>query len=195
MKGWCYICPCKLDRNREMTKQKLSSNYLTVFTSNNGHYNVLPVWNTASKIQMLSDPLKSLHPKWLSDESTCQCRRHRRLRFDPWVGKIHWRRQWHPTPVFFPVRSPRERSLEDYNPWDHKESEMIWRWAGAQDCYLYYFLFTVILEAVILNNRNRGKSCVQNRWLKGQYFFSNCYLANFSQRFLYYKPIEMTAKR
>ena len=24
-------------------------------------------------------------------ESTCQCRRHRRLRFDPWIRKIPWR--------------------------------------------------------------------------------------------------------
>ena len=22
-------------------------------------------------------------------------------RFDPWVGKISWRRKWQPTPVFF----------------------------------------------------------------------------------------------
>ena len=28
-------------------------------------------------------------PRWLSGkESTCQCRRHRRYRFNPWVGKI-----------------------------------------------------------------------------------------------------------
>jgi len=28
---------------------------------------------------------------WLSGkESSCQCRRHRRCRFDPWVGKIPW---------------------------------------------------------------------------------------------------------
>ena len=25
-------------------------------------------------------------------EPTCQCRRHKRLRFNPWVGKIPWRR-------------------------------------------------------------------------------------------------------
>ena len=30
--------------------------------------------------------------------SACQCWRHRRWEFDPWVGKIPWRRQ--PTPVF-----------------------------------------------------------------------------------------------
>ena len=25
-----------------------------------------------------------------------------RRRFDPWVGKIPWRRAWQPTPVFLP---------------------------------------------------------------------------------------------
>ena len=33
-------------------------------------------------------------------ESTCQCRRHKRHRFDPWVMKTRWRRAWQPTPVF-----------------------------------------------------------------------------------------------
>ena len=27
-------------------------------------------------------------------EPTCQFRRHKRHRFDPWVGKIPWRRKW-----------------------------------------------------------------------------------------------------
>ena len=27
-------------------------------------------------------------------ESTCQCRRHKRRGFDPWVGNIHWKRAW-----------------------------------------------------------------------------------------------------
>ena len=36
-------------------------------------------------------------PTWLSGkELACQCRRHWRVRFDPWVGKIPWRRAWHP---------------------------------------------------------------------------------------------------
>ena len=34
-------------------------------------------------------------------ESTYWCRRHKRHGFDPWAGKILWRRKWHPTPVFF----------------------------------------------------------------------------------------------
>ena len=39
-------------------------------------------------------------------EPTCQCRRHKGCGFDPWVGKIPWRRTWQPTPVFLPGESP-----------------------------------------------------------------------------------------
>ena len=39
-------------------------------------------------------------------EPTCQCRRYKRHVFDPWVGKIPWRRAWQPTPVFLPGESP-----------------------------------------------------------------------------------------
>ena len=28
-----------------------------------------------------------------------------RLRFDPWVWKIPWKRKWQPTPVFLPGKS------------------------------------------------------------------------------------------
>ena len=39
-------------------------------------------------------------------EAACQCRRHKRREFDPWVGKILWRRAWQPTPVFLPGEFP-----------------------------------------------------------------------------------------
>ena len=39
-------------------------------------------------------------------EPTCQCRRHKRCEFDPWVGKIPWRRAWQTTPIFLPGESP-----------------------------------------------------------------------------------------
>ena len=46
-------------------------------------------------------------PRRLSGkESACQCRRHKGRGFDPWVGKIPWRRAWKPTPVFLPGESP-----------------------------------------------------------------------------------------
>ena len=41
-------------------------------------------------------------------ESTCQRRRHR---FNPWFGKIPWRRKWQPTQVFLPGEFHGQRSL------------------------------------------------------------------------------------
>ena len=35
-------------------------------------------------------------------EAACQCRKLKRFRFDPWVGKIPWRRAWQHTPVLLP---------------------------------------------------------------------------------------------
>ena len=44
--------------------------------------------------------------------------------FDPWVGKIPWRRKWLFIPVFLPGDSHGQRSLMGYSPWGHKESDM-----------------------------------------------------------------------
>ena len=52
-------------------------------------------------------------------ESTC--RSSSRLGFDPWVGKMPWRRKWQPTPVFLPEKFHGQRSLAGYSPWGHKE--------------------------------------------------------------------------
>ena len=43
----------------------------------------------------------------------------------PWVGKVPWRRKWQPTPVFLLGKSHGQRSLVSYNPWGHKELDMI----------------------------------------------------------------------
>ena len=52
-------------------------------------------------------------------DPACQCK------FNPWVGKIPWRRKWQPTPIFLPGKSYWERSLVGYSPWCYKESDMI----------------------------------------------------------------------
>ena len=52
------------------------------------------------------------------------CLQCRRPRFDPWVGKIPWRRKWLPTPVFLPGKFHRQRNLVGYSPWAHKESNV-----------------------------------------------------------------------
>ena len=43
-----------------------------------------------------------------------------RPRFDPWVGKIPWRRKWQPTPVFLPGELHGQRRMAGYGPWGHK---------------------------------------------------------------------------
>ena len=41
-------------------------------------------------------------------------------RFDPWVGKMPWRRKRQPAPVSLPEEFHGQRSLAGYSPWDHK---------------------------------------------------------------------------
>ena len=36
-------------------------------------------------------------------------------RFDPWVEKIFWRREWLPHPVFLPGESHGQRNPADYS--------------------------------------------------------------------------------
>ena len=38
--------------------------------------------------------------------------------FSPWVGKIPWRREWLPSPVFWPGKFHR------LSPWGHKETQL-----------------------------------------------------------------------
>ena len=72
-------------------------------------------------------------------EPFCQCRRCKRYGFDPWFGKIPWKRKWYPTAVFLPRKSQRKRSLAVYSPWDCKiaghdwGSEHIIKYLGLQN--------------------------------------------------------------
>ena len=60
------------------------------------------------------------HIWWHSGkELACQCSRHRRFRFNPWVGKIPQRRKWQPTPVLLSEKLHEQKSLAGYRgPWD-----------------------------------------------------------------------------
>ena len=48
------------------------------------------------------------------------CLQSRTPGFDPWVGKIPWRREWQPSPVFLTGKFHGQRSLACYNPWGHR---------------------------------------------------------------------------
>ena len=51
------------------------------------------------------------------------CLQYGRPGFNPWAGKILWRRKWQPTPVPLPAKSHGWRSVVDYSPWARKESD------------------------------------------------------------------------
>ena len=57
-------------------------------------------------------------------ESAGQCRRHKRRRFDPWVGKIPWSRKRQLAPVFLPGKFHAQRSLVSYSLWSRKQLDM-----------------------------------------------------------------------
>ena len=64
-------------------------------------------------------PAPSLPFAW-DGRVSLQCRR---PRFVPWVGKIPWRREWRPTPVFLPGEFHGQRNPVGYSPWGCKESD------------------------------------------------------------------------
>ena len=57
----------------------------------------------------------------MKQRNSLQCRK---PRFNPWVGKIPWKREWLYTPVLLPEESHGQRSLVGYRPWSHKKSDM-----------------------------------------------------------------------
>ena len=62
-----------------------------------------------------------------------QCRR---PGFDPWVGKIPWRKEKLPTLVFWPGEFHGQRILVGYSPQGHKESNMTERLSTHFDSWV-----------------------------------------------------------
>ena len=68
------------------------------------------------------------------------CLQCRRPGFDPRVGKISWRRDWQPTPVFLPGKTHAQRNMVGSSPWSHKEldtterlihTQIVWGFPGG----------------------------------------------------------------
>ena len=86
-------------------------------------------------LQWGRNPLGSLH--WrptmfqVPQPGLAQERASIRPEFNPWVGKIPWRKKWQPSPVFLPGESHGQRNLAGYRPWGHnwatKHSTAWWR--------------------------------------------------------------------
>ena len=95
-------------------------------------------WHSAVRINQRVFPGGSV------GKSVClQCGR---SGFNSWVGKIPWRRKWHPIPVLLPGKSHGQRSLVGYSSRGHKESDTTER--------LHEFLHELFLN---LKNKNRAQ--------------------------------------
>ena len=57
--------------------------------------------------------------------------RHERDTFNPWAGKIPWRRTWQHTPACLPGESHGQRSLAGHRPWGRQE------WDATEHTYIY----------------------------------------------------------
>ena len=91
--------------------------------------------------------------------------------FDPWVGKIPWRRKWQSTPVLLPGKSHGERSLVGYSPWGRKELDTTERLHSViydpMDCSLPGSSLHGIFQAIVLEwiaiSFSRGSSQPRDR--------------------------------
>ena len=48
----------------------------------------------------------------------------KRCGFNPWMGKVAWRRPWQPAPVFVPGESHGQRSLGGCRPWGSSQTQL-----------------------------------------------------------------------
>ena len=80
-----------------------------------------PIFQPSYKKRLPTELLRGFPGGASGKEPACQCRRHKRRGFNPWVGKIPWRRAWQPTRAFLPGESHGQRSLVGYSPWGCKK--------------------------------------------------------------------------
>ena len=103
--------------------------------------------------------------RWLSGkESACNVGD----RFHPWVGKIPWRWDWQPTPVFLPGKSHGHRSLAGYSPWGCKAFDTTERLSVHAHTHTLFTVESRLPFSVKWQSRHSEKSCwKQNtqKWL------------------------------
>ena len=95
-------------------------------------------------------------------EPTCQCRRHKRRRFNPRIGRIPWRRAWQPTLVLLPGKSPR---TEEPGRLQSIESRRVGHdWGDLAQ--IEYCVYVCVRERKDRGRRRKGElaMCTANKW-------------------------------
>ena len=105
-------------------------------------------------------------------EPPCQCKRHKRYGFDPWVREIPWRRAWQPTPVFLPGESPW---TAEPGCLQSKGSQRVGHdWSDLACTYIY--------NGLLFNLKKEGNFIYTTTWIKqliikgvaNTFFWINC---------------------
>ena len=100
------------------------------------------------------------------------------LGFNPWFGKISWRRKWQPTPVLLPGESHGRKSLVGYIPWGCKESDT------TERLHFHFHFHFPNLEPVCCSMSDSNccfLTCVQISQEAGQVVWYSHLLKNFPQ--------------
>ena len=69
-----------------------------------------------------------------------------KYRFDSWVGKIPWRREWLPSPVFCPGESHGLRGLAGSSPWGHRVGDA---WGTNTDNLLVVVFMLIFRSSLV----------------------------------------------
>ena len=107
--GWFFICwatgeaPCEVLAPTIYFQKWILFSSVPVSRRNNGNF--------SSFCRSLCFPGGTS-----GKEPACQCTRDKRCGFSSWVGKIPWRREWQPTPVFLPGESQGQSMLQGQSP-------------------------------------------------------------------------------
>ena len=92
--------------------------------------------------------------------------------FTPWVGKISWRREWLPTPVFLPGESHGQRTLAGYSPWGCRVGH---NWETSTFTHLGLYIQKVgKLDLTCQAPNHRVSSISMDRFLSGYVYRFMC---------------------
>ena len=130
----------------------------------------LEIWGKFSETCVWRAPIRMFSSKWflshwiashhsLVAQMVTQLRR---PRFDSWVGKIPWRREWLPIPVFLPGEFHEPRSLVGYSPRASKELDTTEQHTVLLDLVKVPFLISIIcVSQKTLRNTYQSSSIIE----------------------------------
>ena len=106
----------------------------------------------------------------------CQCKRRRRCRFNPWVGKIPCSRKWQPTPVCLPGKFHGQRSLVGLQSMGSQRVEHDWAWlcvrAHTHTIHIHNDTAQGIWD-IALHWFQPWTSCVRHKWSQKAWDFKH----------------------